>query len=118
MRKLVAMLVLMGSCGLAAAALAPTAELGVHKVLPIALQTTIERPRAGLAPAREATPDPAGARGAGPQQADAAQARAASMLVLPEPGIAILLVAGAGMLALSLRQRARRLAARRPGRTR
>lgn len=115
MRKLVAMLVLMGRCALAAAALAPTAELGAHQVLPFALQAAVERPRAGLGAPGEATPKPAAAHPAGPQAADAAQASAAPMLALPEPGIAILLIAGAGMLALSLRQRARRLAARRPG---
>lgn len=111
MRKSLMVAILMTCCATASATLMPSMEAG-GRVLsstslpPIAaLRTAGEAPRHEAAVSAAASAEPAAHA---PKAADGRQ-KAGLPLPLPEPGIAIVFLAGVLLLVVSLRQRARRL---------
>lgn len=112
MRKGLVVTMLMACCASASAALMPSMKADRQTSPPARLA-----PMAMLQAQADATPvAPARAEPDATQPAASAPAQAA--LRLSEPGMTILLLGGVVLLAVALRQRARRLAASRPGRYR
>lgn len=109
MRKSLVVAILMTCCATASATLMPSMEAGGRVLSSTSLPPIAALRTAGEAPRHEAVVSAAASAEPAAPAPKAADGRQKAGLPLPEPGMAIVFLAGVLLLVVSLRQRARRL---------